>query len=322
VDGWLLGRRPGLDAIRGGAVALVLLAHVFGGPASWAGAVGVTSFFVLSGFLVTRLLIEEVDRTSGVDVLAFYGRRARRLLPPLPIAVALAAAANAAYGLDWTRHAAAAVTGTSNLASMWLSDSAGSFRHLWSLAVEIQFYLVWPVVVAVVPRRWLPVLCAGVAAAAISYRLQVSDDFLLANYGTRTRIGAMLIGSLLALRPRWQPSAPTVVAAAAVLATFCLTGSRLLFQAWGATAVAVAAAVVVAAALGITRSVQGLGWLGEISYGVYLFHLPIARLVRRLGEGWPWGVLVVALSLALAVVSHRLVEAPFRRAPIRSAATA
>jgi peptidoglycan/LPS O-acetylase OafA/YrhL len=322
VDGWLLGRRPGLDAVRGGAVALVLVAHVFGGPASWAGAVGVSAFFVLSGFLVTRLLVEEADRSSGVDVLAFYRRRVRRLLPPLPIAVALAATANAAYGLDWTRHAAAALTGTSNFASMWASDSAGSFRHFWSLAVEMQFYLVWPLVMVVVPRRCLPALCGGVAAAALVYRLQVSDDFLLANYGTRTRIGAMVIGSLLGLRPRWQPSGPTLAAAVAVMAAFCLTGSRPLFQAWGATAVAVAAAVVVAATLSIDRSVPALGWLGGISYGLYLFHLPVARLVRRLGEGWEWGVLAVTLSLVLAVASFRLVEAPIRRSAIRSTATA
>jgi peptidoglycan/LPS O-acetylase OafA/YrhL len=140
---WRLGHRTGLDELRGLAVLLVLWDHLTGGQhiGGEAGAVGVTIFFTLSGFLITRLLIEERSRTSRIAIRSFYQRRARRLLPALGLALPLCLVATAVEGVPWGLPLLSSTLYLANFAQ--LTVDMGSFGHLWSLAVEEHFYLLW-----------------------------------------------------------------------------------------------------------------------------------------------------------------------------------
>lgn len=299
------------------AVGIVLVAHGLPGtPVQAAGSVGVALFFVLSGFLITRLLVEESDRTGGIDLRSFYLRRARRLLPALPFALALCALANWMRGGPIMEPIVAAVTYTSNWAQ--IDEGHKAFGHLWSLGVEEQFYLLWPLVLVLLPRRHLgPVAVAG-ACAVLALRL-VESNQTLAYEGTHLRIDAMLIGAALAVLAR-----PTVigrglvVAAVTIGAVFCWDATFPIMLGAGATLVALASGVLVLAALPVTHRRPMLEHLGRISYGAYLFHAPI----RAMLEGRvPLPIMFVATvggGIVLAEVSWRCWESRWLSAPVEA----
>jgi peptidoglycan/LPS O-acetylase OafA/YrhL len=345
--------QPALDGLRGLAVAGVLLFH---GEHLTGGFLGVDTFFVLSGFLITALLLAEARERGGIALGAFWARRARRLLPALAC-VLVAVAGYAVWlakpdELSTIRGDALATIGYfANWRAIFTSrDYWAMFRtrspldHTWSLAIEEQFYLVWPLLVAVLVRR-----CSGRVAAA--RLLFVSVAFALASlawtlriydptnpsriyYGTDTRIASILIGAALAAalalrrpaRSRRSRFALEVIALGSVvlltLAWTRLSGSSDTLYRGGLFVCAVATAMVIAAAVHPERgpiarvlSFRPLCGLGLISYGVYLWHWPIYVVLDstrvHLG-GWPLLAVRIGVTLAVAVVSYRVVEQPVR----------
>jgi peptidoglycan/LPS O-acetylase OafA/YrhL len=346
----LLAHQPALDGVRGAAVAAVLVFHA---RPDWlpGGFLGVDVFFVLSGFLITTLLLAEHDRYGRIDLAGFWARRARRLLPALLLVVAFVVVAHRFLGapeeLPALRLDALAALG---YAANWRmiyrgggyfaeTGSPSLLQHTWSLAIEEQFYLLWPVLVLLAlgyrrPRRMVLLLAGGGAvasavAAAVCY--QPGTDPSRVYYGTDTRAAALVIGcALAAVLANRAPSprrAYTVLAGGAVVglagAAWLADGADGWLYRGGLTLVAVAVAVVLAEVVinpgGLFGTVLGRPWLvalGKVSYGVYLWHWPLFLLLTadRTGQaGMRLFALRIAATLAVAAASYHLVEKPVRR---------
>lgn len=294
----------------------VVVAHSYTeGLVAKAGAVGVALFFTLSGFLITRILLEEQTRTGRISLRRFYGRRARRLLPALPAAVAVCVLSGLAMGtVAVLAPMVSAVTYTSNFYT--IGRNIGPFSHMWSLAVEEHFYLVWPAIVAVVGyRRVLPLAVAiGVASAAGRMLLTSSPD--VQYHATYFRLDGLLIGAAGAVivASGWRPRLVHVAAGWTILAMFCVPMAPGTLASWGASAVAVASLIVVLGSLDTERACPLLERLGVIGYGVYLFHYPISLYLRTTTEFGQTTIFAILLpvSIVLAELSYRLVENRWR----------
>ena len=304
-----MGYRPALDGVRGMAVLLVVACHLQMPGFAGGGTVGVTMFFVLSGFLITSLLLIERRDTGSVSLRAFYRRRILRLAPALVAMVLVLLGASALFGgFDYMLpRAALAVTYTSNFISdgIWL----GPFWHTWSLATEEQFYIVWPaLMLAALAVRWWWIAVALVAAAGVWFQPAPTLS--------------LLAGCALAFAFMRRPIAPGSRAAAAalgVLAVATMIGSLdPLWTVLLATLPAVVLIAYAATARGRPRLLRTppLIGAGKISYGLYLWHLPVIWTMRPLVTDWqlPMAVLVAAtISLLLTLISYRYVERPFLR---------
>lgn len=336
-----LGRRPELNGLRGLAVLAVVGAHLETRYGS-GGMVGVDVFFVLSGFLITTLLIEERERTGRTSFGGFFKRRAARLLPALAVFLAASAALVGVTGVDRsiTLRALPAVIGYAG--NWWIvsGHSNGALGHTWSLAVEEQFYLVWPVLVVLasrVSRR----LVGLVATAGIVFALWqrttacASGAYCVVRvyHSTDTRMDQLLIGALLAVAftagalervPRWVGELAGWPAAIslAIFAAWPVDWASHSYDTWGMSATAGAAACVIAAVLVNPRgplsralAVRPLAAVGTISYSVYLWNALLLVLLRdgtSLSSSWRAPV-IIGGSLAIAAASWRLVEAPIMR---------
>lgn len=325
MTGWKLGHRPGLDGLRGVAVLLVLLAHGEVPETNAAGIVGVTVFFVLSGFLITTLLLEETDRTGKVSFLGFYERRARRLLPALVVTVAIAVTIGAFVDgfAPWNQ-----TWGTLLYANNWVLagdvELRNALSHTWSLSIEEQFYFVAPLMVLALRRRPHALLAASVVGVAVvvGLRLILLVDGLGKNlghlyYGTDTRADALLIGVGLAaacrIRPLRAPNHMGLAAAYAILVLCVLMGvysdgAMLLLP------ILVGYATVSLLCHGIHGGFRApwLQWVGRRSYGIYLYHFPIVVALKNAEVPWPVILpIVVPTSLAIAAFSWRYLERPF-----------
>ncbi|MET9278954.1 acyltransferase [Streptomyces anthocyanicus] len=338
-----------LDGLRGVAVLGVLFFHAghFDG-----GFLGVDLFFVLSGFLITGLLLTETRARDGrIDLLAFWGRRARRLLPALAVVLAgtlllvwaLGPPNLLRYALDdgpWVAANLANWHFVADRVGYW--DSAGTrvFSHLWSIAVEEQFYVVWPLVLCLSARgrgggrRVAAVAAAGAAASLVlMVVLTTPADTTRVYEGTDTRAFSLLLGALAATEPaarlvsrlgeraagRWS------LVLAAGIGAYWITAdgqnSPSLFRG-GLFLHALAAALLIACLARAPRTPAGrflaaapLRRLGTVSYSLYLWHWPVYLLLseERLGlEGAPRTAVLLAVSVALAVLSKVLVEDPVR----------
>lgn len=310
---WVLGHRPGLDQLRAVAVLAVLWGHsVRSGPFRYSGgAVGVILFFTLSGFLITRLMVEEKDRSGGVHLKAFYLRRLRRLLPPLPLALALCVLLAVALGDEWRRPLLGALTYTINYAG----PDRTTFSHLWSLAVEEHFYLVWPLVVALTPRRHLVAVALTLGAASAAARIVVAPSDIDGT-GTHFCLFGLLLGAAGAVLVErgWRPSRPLAWTSWAALALLCLPAAGPVKGTWGPAIVAGASLVVVFSVLEVGARRPRLERIGVISYGIYLFHFPLALALRGTGlNDYVNLAIVFVLSVPLAELSFRLIEEPVRR---------
>jgi peptidoglycan/LPS O-acetylase OafA/YrhL len=339
--------RPALDGLRGVAIIGVFAHHA--GLASLAGGfIGVDIFFVLSGFLITALLVQEAGETGRIALRAFYVRRALRLLPALAVLLAALVLLPRAFGMMRT-DAALVSTVSALYASNWVRAlgvlDLEVLSHTWSLAIEEQFYLLWPPLVAVcvalgVRRRWLMLVAlAGIAEATVArVALWSGDESWPRLYnGLDTRIDTLLMGALAALALASLPRLDVLrgrafralaLAAALVLAVamhLCRITAPAMYFGLGTLVALCAALVVVAAAAtegGITSLLEfgPLVWVGRISYGLYLWHYPVVvglldtHRMARLGvdPAW-WMPIQIAASLVLATVSFYLLERPILR---------
>jgi peptidoglycan/LPS O-acetylase OafA/YrhL len=306
-----LGHRPGLDAVRGAAALAVVVAHSGVGPTR-AAAVAVTVFFVLSGFLITSGLLEQRDG-SGVGFARFYERRARRLLPALVPVLIVGTALNVVWWPE-VNHAATFVAGLGFQLNWW--DAAGQpvgvFGGLWSLAVEEHFYLAWPLLVALVPARRLPVVLAAMVGASLAagWVAPISDTVMYR--ATPFRTGELAMGALCAAafrrglqRPPWSAAALGVMG----LAWVAQRPTWADYVPIGPTVGGACAAVLVLWMVG-ARGWRPLNWSGRLSYGIYLWHAPVYMVALELGLA-RWWLLAVSLpaTIGIAWCSHRWVEA-------------
>ncbi len=349
--------QPALDGVRAFAVLAVIAYHL---DAGWAtgGYLGVDAFFVLSGFLITSLLVGEFARRGGISLGGFWARRARRLLPALLLVLLAVAAygmlqapadqldrlrgdglATLFYGANWRFIA-------SGQSYFDLFSEASPLRHMWSLAIEEQFYLVWPLITFAClrlarGRRWLlgGVCVTGIVASiATMAMLYDSSDPSRAYYGTDGRAHLLLIGAGLALvLSRWTPSRGAqrsavrgfgLVAAIACLAFWVRVPDTAAWMYRGGYAVfGLCVALVIASAMQPGKfalrsllSLAPLVWIGRISYGLYLWHWPVIVIMSpaRTGiDGPRLTVLQVGLTFAIATASFYLVEQPIRRGVLR-----
>ena len=358
-----LAHLSGLDGLRAIAVIAVVVFHVVPGAAP-GGGIGVDIFFVISGFLITGLLLEEREDTGRIRLRSFWGRRARRLLPALALLILVCTSAALAIGGDVLVGIGRQVLGAATFSSNWLAIAAGSsyfsgttpevFRNLWSLAVEEQFYLIWPFVVLLVwlvRRRWVRFgifVAVGAASAAemiLLYSPKVDPTRLY--YGTDTHSFGLAIGAALAVAttgiprvalewPKWPRRVLPIVGSAAVvcliaIAVFVPSESALNFQGGLVTvaalsAIAILGAVVPASWLGTALDVLPLRWIGARSYGIYLWHWPVLVLVMAAAPKWQdspstqWLVaaVTVVVTIAAAILSFQFVERPIRRLGFRA----
>lgn len=341
-------RLPGLDGLRGLAVALVVAYHLGWLRGGW---LGVDVFFVLSGYLITALLLGEHDRSGRVDLRAFWMRRARRLVPALLVVVPLALVAAMALGWPPTARRAAAIDGAAALTwwSNWRSLAVGGywasvpslFRHAWSLGIEEQFYVAWPLLFigsarlarkvgrsvrsAIAATAGAGILASATWSLVLASRLP--DGNLSRVYvGTDARALTPLTGCLLAAllsHRAWGRAAQRLLtllsvasgAALLVLAATTYVSSRTTYSHGVLILIAVLAAGVVPGATIVGRIDPVTSWLGTRSYGIYLISWPLQVLVAF---RWDWmsrvqlTLAVVPAALLLAEVSYQLVEAPIR----------
>ncbi len=348
---------PGLDGLRAIAVISVLLYHA---AFSWAigGFLGVEVFFVISGYLITSLLLSEWRDRDAIDLSNFWLRRARRLLPALFVVIAVTTLVAVIFLPDEVASLRGDVLSALAYVTNWnfifaqksYFEALGRpslVQHLWSLAVEEQFYLVWPLLfiggMKVFGRKRFPivVVAGAVASVVLMWVLYVpGGDPSRVYYGTDTRAAGILVGCALAFV--WSPwrLRPTVSSGArTVLNVVGGVGLVLLLQMlWKTdefssalyrggllrldliTAVVIAVLVHPAASLGRFVGMRPLRWVGLRSYGIYLWHWPVFQLTRPGVDisltGWPLFGLRLAITLVLAELSYRLIELPVRRGAI------
>jgi peptidoglycan/LPS O-acetylase OafA/YrhL len=347
-----------LDGARGIAVVGVLLFH---GGHLLGGYLGVDLFFTLSGFLITSLLLAEASRTGRVGLGAFWARRARRLLPALMVVmvgVAVYAWVGAApEQLGQIRGDALATLGyVANWHEIFAHQSyfalfAGPspLQHTWSLAIEEQFYVIWPLLFVGLVAGWkrassMAVLVASLVLAGASSALMIvvyqPGDSSRAYFGTDTRAAAILFGAALAAwlnihgptTSRQRRIALEMIGLAGVvvlaIAWTRLDGQSSTLYRGGFLLCGLAATAVLAAAvhpepgpISQALSLRPLCALGLISYGVYLYHWPLDVFLdpQRVGfGGWPLLAFRTAVTVGVAVVSYRIIEQPVRRGALSS----
>ncbi len=367
-----VGRLPGLDGLRALAIVLVLAYHLFPGLAP-GGFLGVDIFLVVSGYLITALLVHEHQSRGRIRLGTFWARRARRLLPALTVVVAVVVISASAMGGDVLVGIGWQLLGVATFSYNWWSIAQGAsyldqtspelFRHAWSLAVEEQFYLLWPlalIALLAIPVRALrvpvPALLAAVSAVALG--VLAGDPVVdpaaasAAYLSTLTHGFGLLFGATLALAlnplssnptptepaegTRLTPTRPAAAIAdsGALLAGAGLVALALLLSIDQPAAYrgGLVAATLLTGALivcfrvphGRAANIADAGlarWVGERSYGLYLWHWPVIVLLQAAlpaidrggAESWWLGLAALGLTIALAAISYRFVEQPVRR---------
>jgi peptidoglycan/LPS O-acetylase OafA/YrhL len=335
---WTLGRRPALDGLRGVAIALVVFDHITGLAGGAAAKTGVTVFFALSGFLITSLLLTEWERRNRLHLATFYLRRALRLLPALVVCCGVLLVV--AWVLDDARFAnppaaLSALFYVANIVKAHDLVAIGAFGHTWSLSTEEQFYVVWPLVMLLglrtSGRRGVTVLAGAGIVLAASLRLTVWDGSSGAAWAIYNsswcHADSLLFGCLLAslmprlARTRQPPHLLTWITILGIFAWGTASGWWLYVAmplAVGALSTFAIWTLIGADAAETSGPLQvrWIRWLGERSYGIYLWHFPVVIFFKLELNGLDSiGSMVIALavSLLLAVLSWRLVEKPFLR---------
>ncbi len=349
---------PGLDGLRGLAVLAVVLYHFFGDLVP-GGYLGVDMFFVLSGFLITSLLVREYNVTGRINLKDFWIRRFRRILPAALIVLCVCTALVAAIGDDLAVGIREQFLGTLFFVNNWTQIATSQtyfapnevqvFAHYWSLAVEEQFYLLWPLLMIGVfrisrakPKR-LPIavtlLLAIASALAMAFLFTPGEDPTRVYYGTDTHAFGLLIGALLSFvlttttkdagADSWASSSKGAIAGTvgtlacvAYLAQLVWMGADREFTYRGGL---VLTSVLGAAMIwGVVREAgpltwlfrtRAMRWLGQRSFSLYLWHWPIIMILLAVSDApaWALGILALPLSFVLAEITYQFVENPFRR---------
>jgi peptidoglycan/LPS O-acetylase OafA/YrhL len=310
---------PELDGLRALAVLPVIAFHFSYLKLVDGGYLGVDLFFVLSGFLITSLLLSEEARTGTVSLRDFYARRALRILPPLAACVLLALAT---VPSTTPQGAAAAFFFAANMVD---SRILGGLLHTWSIAVEEHFYLAWPLLFLALGLRrarflgWVVLLVLAIRIAALSMKMDVYTP-------TYTRADSLAIGCyaalLLARKPPPMPAWAAPAALAGIVACFLFVPwMNFAMLSFGFTLFAMLCAVAIVALL-VTRgwvnrvlAAEPLQYVGRRSYGLYLYHMPVFLALERFRvDGDPASmalvtVLRVAATFAVAEISYRSIEA-------------
>jgi peptidoglycan/LPS O-acetylase OafA/YrhL len=296
--------RPDLDGLRALAVGLVIVTHVDLPFVNNGGDVGVTAFFVLSGYLITGLLLDERDRTGRIDLRAFYGRRVRRLAPALVLLLAFVVIVGVAT--SWPTGWSLSIASTLLYVSNWVQAAGISINfigHTWSLSIEEQFYLLWPAVLILAGTRRaaiVAILLVGVATA-----VRTATDGPFEYFSTITRGDAILVGCLLAIA---NIRLPAFLGLGGVIAMVFVAYGNLSHDLTIPLAIVAAAAVITGGA----RPLRVLAPMGRRAYGLYLWNWPLVIL---------FGTLAVPLTFLAAELSWRLVEVRFIRRRIRTASS-
>ena len=355
---------PAIDGLRAVAVIAVMLYHL---GVSWipGGFLGVDLFFVISGYVITRLLLDSIQRSGGLDLRAFYKSRLRRLLPPLVFMIVTTTLFIGVWAPDTIKRLLTdtpfALTGMMN---WWLVfeqqdyfESIGRpplLQHTWSLAVEAQFYLVWPLILLLVlrqlGRKVIPVAAltiaigSGIALLLVSLRIDSNSSQSVSHvyFGTDTHSIGLFLGAALAVN--WIPQnlkvdiakrAQDVIDAIGVfgflgiLACFLFINEsnptlyKIAFPLAGIFGCAIVMSIVHPASR-FAPLLQGKAilWIGERSYAIYLWHWIVFQVTRPsvdlAGASWALYALRVLIVFALADISLRWVELPFRNGYIES----
>lgn len=347
---------PAIDGLRAVAVAAVVFYHL---GFAWipGGFLGVDLFFVISGYVITRLLLDSIERSGGLDLRGFYKARARRLLPPMIFMIVVTAFYISVWAQDSVKRFLTdvpfAISGTIN---WWLVANEQDYfeaigrppllQHTWSLAVESQFYLIWPIILLLVLKRFgkkvIPFAALLIALTSasllfyVSLQLDASSDVSHVYFGTDTHSVGLFLGSALAVS--WIPqNFKNEVSVRAqnfidfigvfgfigILATFLLidesspTAYKIAFPLAAIFGVAIITSIVhPASRFAPILQNRVLLWIGERSYAIYLWHWVIFQISRPsvdlMGEDWALIAVRILIVLALADISLKLVELPVR----------
>ncbi|MFC4775210.1 acyltransferase family protein [Paenibacillus sp. GCM10023252] len=348
----------GLDGLRALAVLSVISYHLHL-PWMPGGLLGVSVFFVLSGYLITDLLLSQWQRLGKIDMKDFWIRRARRLLPAFLVMIGLVSVWIALFDPSrWSVLQPDLLPAITYVSNWWLIyhevsyfesfGPASPLGHIWSLAVEEQFYILWPILLALALRytmrmnklAGLLLTGAALSAAAMAILYEPGLDPSRVYYGTDTRLFALLIGAALAIgwpsarltervsRPvRLQLDAAGLAAIATIAImmgyvndydAFLYRGGMVLLSL--ASAILIAVIVHPVSLLGKALSWKPLRWLGVRSYGIYLWHYPVIVLSSGASDDgrlhMARAAVQVGVIIALAALSYRYIEAPIRKGGI------
>ena len=347
---------PAIDGLRAVAVTAVIFYHL---GFQWipGGFLGVDLFFVISGYVITRLLLDSIERSGGLDLRGFYKARARRLLPPLVFMIVVTAFYISIWAQDSVKRFLTdtpfSLSGSMN---WWLVFKEQDYfeaigrppllQHTWSLAVESQFYLVWPVLLLLILKRFgkkvIPIaalaiaLFSGTALFLVSLQLDASSSVSHIYFGTDTHSIGLFLGAALAVS--WIPQnfksevskkAQNFIDFIGVFGLVGILGSFLLINESSPTAYKIAFPLAAFFGAAIITSIvhpasrfapilqnRVLLWIGERSYAIYLWHWVVFQITRPRvdidGQDWALIALRILVVLALADISLKLVELPIR----------
>ena len=347
---------PAIDGLRAIAVTAVIFYHL---GFQWipGGFLGVDLFFVISGYVITRLLLDSIARSGGLDLRGFYKARARRLLPPMVFMIVVTAFYVSIWAQDSVKRFLTDIPfSLSGLMNWWLVFKEQDYfeaigrppllQHTWSLAVESQFYLIWPVLLLLILKRFgkrvIPIaalaiaLFSGTALFLVSLQLDATSTVSHVYFGTDTHSIGLFLGAALAVS--WIPQnfksevsnrAQNFIDFIGVFGLVGILGSFLLIDASSPTAYKIAFPLAAIFGAAIITSIvhpasrfapilqnRVLLWIGERSYAIYLWHWVIFQITRPRvdidGEDWALIALRILVVLALADISLKLVELPIR----------
>lgn len=323
-----LSYNPALDGIRAFAVAAVILYHW---KPTWVpgGWIGVDVFFVLSGYLISRILVSDIGTSGEINLKRFYWRRSVRLVPALCVMLGFVLIAASLKGVPILKQGLVSLTYLMNWTRAFGIEHGTLLGHTWSLAVEEQFYLLWPLLLSVLPaaKKWRAPLAILIAVLVWRVFLVASGSSFSRTYnGLDTHADTLMIGSLLALvgaRPAAMAFAQRwgwVCAAALLVGTFVLPDvvAPDVWRFCQAVASPVCGILTAVMILAVERSGRLTSFLshrsfvyvGLLSYALYLWHYPLLNL---LPHGTLWGAVAITLSTVFAVLSRHLVELPAKR---------
>ncbi len=337
-----------IDGLRALAVIMVLAYHLKM-PFAKSGLLGVTVFFVISGYLITGILINEIEESGGVDLKNFWLRRIRRLLPAvLSMAVVMifvSAVVNRVVFTKGCNDLLSAVFGYNNWWQIFRKvsyfENAGApspFTHCWSLAIETQFYLIYPILLILLSKARnrgkvfaaVTAVLAMISVVLMGVLYSPDGDPSRVYYGTDTRAFSLLIGALAAIQKEYhiikvklRGKLWAVIGSISVLiliGMMMLISSYSSFLYYGGQAIVSVLAAFVVYAVTVSRSLLNiildssiLKWIGDRSYSIYLWHYPIIVLMSG-GKRAAWWIVIleVVLSVGFAELSYRFIETPVR----------